>query len=112
MPFADILDYAQFTAFIDPDALVAAQDNAIDILEVQTGHTLGDLIAGRALRRDPALCQHLPLALGLTLRFCPQSRLSLWFGPLVRRFDDDDALILVGRKPATDMRRASIAGAL
>ena len=34
MPFADILDYAQFTAYIDPDALVEAQDNAIDILEV------------------------------------------------------------------------------
>ena len=38
MPFADVLDYAQFTAYIDPDALVAAQDNAIDILEVRGYH--------------------------------------------------------------------------
>ncbi len=38
MPFADVLDYAQFTAFIDPDALVAAQDNAINILEVRSHH--------------------------------------------------------------------------
>ena len=36
MPFADILDYAQFTAYIDPDTLVATQDNAIDLLEVRT----------------------------------------------------------------------------
>ena len=35
MPFADILDYAQFTAFINPDALVATQENAIDLLEVR-----------------------------------------------------------------------------
>ena len=35
MPFADILDYAQFTAYIDPDALVATQENAIDLLEVR-----------------------------------------------------------------------------
>ena len=36
MPFADILDYAQFTAYIDPDTLVATQENAIDLLEVRT----------------------------------------------------------------------------
>jgi len=38
MPFADVLDYAQFTAYIDPDALVAAQDNAINILEARAHH--------------------------------------------------------------------------
>jgi len=34
MPFADILNYAEFTEFIDPNLLVESQANAIDILEV------------------------------------------------------------------------------
>lgn len=37
MPFADILDYADFTEYIDPVALMASQDNAIDVVEVCHG---------------------------------------------------------------------------
>ena len=35
MPFADILNYAEFTEFIDPGLLIESQANAIDILEVR-----------------------------------------------------------------------------
>lgn len=35
MPFADVVDYADITAFIDPGQLIAQQANAIDVLQVR-----------------------------------------------------------------------------
>ena len=37
MPFSDILNYAEFSEYIDPELLVESQANAIDILEVRLG---------------------------------------------------------------------------
>lgn len=49
MPFSDIVDYADFTEYIDPQELQTTQANAIDVLQVCAATSIGGaLLAARA----------------------------------------------------------------